>query len=56
MEKRTESTETGKYEHGCAAHWTRGSIRAMVRGTVTQAWARNHHPGWYREITGGEDR
>ena len=31
-------------------------IHAMVRGTVTQAWARYHHPGWYREITGGKDR
>jgi formate dehydrogenase subunit gamma len=42
--------------HWYAAYWTRGSIRAMVRGTVTQAWARYHHPGWYREITGGKDR
>jgi formate dehydrogenase subunit gamma len=42
--------------HWYAAYWTRGSIRAMVRGTVTQAWARYHHPGWYREITGDKDR
>jgi formate dehydrogenase subunit gamma len=42
--------------HWYAAYWTRGSIRAMVRGTVTQAWARYHHPGWYRDITGGKDR
>jgi formate dehydrogenase subunit gamma len=42
--------------HWYAAYWTRGSIRAMVRGTVTQAWARYHHPAWFREITGGKDR
>ncbi len=39
--------------HIYAAIWTRGSIRAMVRGTVTAAWARQHHPGWYREISKG---
>jgi formate dehydrogenase subunit gamma len=38
--------------HVYAAYWTRGSIRSMVRGTVSQAWARFHHPAWYREITG----
>jgi len=42
--------------HWYAAYWTRGSIRAMVRGTVTKAWARFHHPAWYRQITGGKDR
>ena len=42
--------------HWYAAYWTRGSIRAMVRGTVTQAWARYHHPAWFRQITGGKDR
>jgi len=38
--------------HWYAAYWTRGSIRAMVRGTVTRAWARYHHPAWFRHITG----
>jgi formate dehydrogenase subunit gamma len=38
--------------HWYAAYWTRGSIQAMVRGTVTYAWARFHHPAWYRELTG----
>ncbi len=38
--------------HWYAAYWTRGSIRAMVRGTVSQAWARYHHPAWFRQITG----
>jgi len=42
--------------HWYAAYWTRGSIRAMVRGTVTRAWARFHHPAWFRQITGGKDR
>jgi len=32
--------------------WVRGSLRAMTRGTVTQAWAKHHHPLWYRRITG----
>ncbi len=39
--------------HIYAAIWTRGSIRAMVRGTVTAAWARHHHPGWYQDISKG---
>ncbi len=38
--------------HWYAAYWTRGSISAMVRGTVTRRWAQFHHPAWYREITG----
>ena len=37
--------------HWYAAFWTRGSIRAMVRGTVTRRWAEFHHPAWYRELT-----
>ncbi len=40
--------------HWYAAYWTKGSIRAMVRGTVTRAWARFHHPAWYREVAGKE--
>jgi len=38
--------------HVYAAIWVKGTIRAMVRGTVTHAWARHHHPLWYRRITG----
>ena len=38
--------------HWYAAYWTRGSVKAMVRGTVTRAWARFHHPMWYHEVTG----
>jgi formate dehydrogenase subunit gamma len=33
-----------------------GTFRAMTRGTVTKAWARLHHPRWYREVTRGESR
>jgi formate dehydrogenase subunit gamma len=29
-----------------------GTLRAMTRGTVTKAWARWHHPKWYREVIG----
>ncbi len=32
-----------------------GTFGSMIRGTVTRAWARLHHPRWYREVT-GEDR
>jgi formate dehydrogenase subunit gamma len=38
--------------HVYAAFWTRGSIRSMVRGTVSQSWARFHHPAWARELDG----
>jgi formate dehydrogenase subunit gamma len=33
-----------------------GTFRSMTRGTVTKAWARLHHPRWYREVTGEERR
>src|ERR1700730_3475836 len=35
--------------HIYAALWIKGSIRAMVRGTVTLGWARKHHRRWFRE-------
>jgi formate dehydrogenase subunit gamma len=34
--------------------WIRGSMRAMTRGTVSHAWAKHHHPLWYRRVTGGQ--
>lgn len=37
-----------------AIFWVKGSLRAMTRGTVTHAWARHHHPLWYRRVTGGK--
>jgi formate dehydrogenase subunit gamma len=33
-----------------------GTFAGMVRGTVTKAWARLHHPAWYREVTGERRR
>jgi formate dehydrogenase subunit gamma len=33
-----------------------GTFGSMIRGTVTRAWARLHHPRWYREVTGDETR
>ncbi len=29
-----------------------GTFGSMMRGTVTRAWARLHHPKWYRDVTG----
>lgn len=40
--------------HVYAAYWTKGSMRAMTRGTVSHRWARFHHPGWYAKIAGKE--
>jgi len=42
----------GIFVHIYAAIWVKGSVRAMTRGTVTHAWARHHHAGWYEEVTG----
>jgi formate dehydrogenase subunit gamma len=39
--------------HIYAAIWVKGTLRGMTRGTVTRAWARYHHPAWYREVTKG---
>src|SRR5450432_3538652 len=38
--------------HIYAAIWVKGSIQAMTRGTVSEGWARFHHPLWWRRITG----
>lgn len=35
--------------HAYAAIWVKGTMHAMVRGTVTAGWAKHHHPLWYRE-------
>jgi formate dehydrogenase subunit gamma len=40
--------------HIYMAIWTKGSIRAMTRGTVPESWARMHHPAWHREMTQGK--
>lgn len=36
--------------HIYAAFWVKGSIGAMVRGTVTYGWARKHHPRWFEQV------
>lgn len=36
--------------HVYAAIWTRGTIRAMTRGTVSGGWAWRHHRKWLREL------
>ena len=38
--------------HVYAAIWVKGSVRAMTRGTVSEAWAKHHHRAWYRDVTG----
>ncbi|WP_199258542.1 formate dehydrogenase subunit gamma [Paracoccus binzhouensis] len=42
--------------HVYAAIWTRGTIRAMTRGTVTGGWAWRHHRKWLRELAGRDGR
>ncbi|AJE04679.1 formate dehydrogenase subunit gamma [Geobacter pickeringii] len=39
--------------HIYVAFWTKESIDAMLHGTVRKVWAKQHHPAWYREMTGG---
>jgi formate dehydrogenase subunit gamma len=39
--------------HVYAAFWTKGAIDSMIRGTVSRAWARFHHPAWEREVGKG---
>ena len=38
--------------HIYAATWVKGTVRAMWYGTVTRAWAKQHHRAWYRQVTG----
>lgn len=38
--------------HVYAAIWTRGTLSAMTRGTVTGGWAFRHHRKWLRELAG----
>ena len=39
--------------HIYAAIWTKESIDAMLYGWVRRAWAKQHHPAWFKEMTGG---
>jgi formate dehydrogenase subunit gamma len=38
--------------HIYAGIWVKGSMQAMTRGTVSEGWARFHHPLWWRQIKG----
>jgi len=40
--------------HVYAAIWVKGTIRAMTRGSVEEAWAKHHHPEWFKEQTGAK--
>jgi len=37
--------------HVYAGFWVKGSVPAMLRGTVTPGWAWKHHRAWFRQIT-----
>jgi formate dehydrogenase subunit gamma len=38
--------------HVYAGVWTRGTLRAMVQGSVTGGWAWRHHRKWFRRLAG----
>jgi formate dehydrogenase subunit gamma len=40
--------------HIYAAIWTKESIDAMLYGHVRRAWAKQHHPAWFRQMMGGD--
>ncbi len=42
--------------HIYAALWVKGTIRAMVEGVVSEAWAKKHHPKWHRQITASKTK
>jgi formate dehydrogenase subunit gamma len=33
-----------------------GTLQAMIRGAVSEAWAWTFHPAWYKEVTGRDAR
>ncbi len=39
--------------HAYMAIWTKGSMRAMTRGTVPEDWARLHHGAWAQDVLRG---
>jgi len=44
----------GIISHIYAAIWVKGTIKGMVTGVVSRAWARKHHAAWYKEVTVGK--
>jgi formate dehydrogenase subunit gamma len=37
--------------HIYAGFWVKGSVHAMLHGTVTPGWAWKHHRAWFRQVT-----
>ncbi len=33
-----------------------GTFRSMIDGTVTDDWARTHHPAWYHDVTSDKEK
>jgi formate dehydrogenase subunit gamma len=40
--------------HIYAAIWTKETINAMLYGRVRHAWAKQHHPAWFRQMMEGD--
>jgi formate dehydrogenase subunit gamma len=40
--------------HAYAAIWVKGTVRAMMRGSVTGGWAWRHHRKWLRQEVGAK--
>ena len=47
-----DDPDVGKYNIYLGTAALPGTFGSTTRGTVTKAWARLHHPGWYRDVTG----
>ncbi len=41
--------------HIYAAIWVKGTMGAMLRGTVSYGWVKHNHPAWYREVVAAEE-
>ncbi|MBL8516264.1 MAG: formate dehydrogenase subunit gamma [Betaproteobacteria bacterium] len=41
----------GVMVHIYAAIWVKGTMRGMMQGTVTDKWAKKHHPLWHKEMS-----
>lgn len=40
--------------HVYAVIWVKGTLRAMTRGVVSHAWAKQNHALWHRQMTEGK--
>ncbi|MFC3458069.1 MULTISPECIES: formate dehydrogenase subunit gamma [Massilia] len=41
--------------HIYAGIWIKGTMGAMIRGTVSYGWVRKHHPRWFEQVMRGKD-